>query len=58
MDEKGYIRLISDRELQASLTSETEHSGYVIAGVDPAAGGDNSAIVIKSAHLMEIVFSQ
>ena len=58
VDEKGYIRLVNDRELQASLTAETEHSGYVIGGIDPAAGGDNSAIVIKSAHLMEVVFNQ
>ena len=58
VDEKGYIRLITDRELQAALTSETEHSGYIIGGIDPAAGGDNSAIVIKSAHLIEIVFNQ
>lgn len=58
MDEKGYIRLLNDRELQGALTPETEHSGYIIAGVDPAAGGDKSAITIKSAHLIEIVFNQ
>jgi len=58
VDEKGYIRLINDRELQGALTSEEEHSGYIIAGIDPAAGGDKSAIVVKSAHLMEIVFNQ
>lgn len=57
-DEKGYTRLVTDRELQAAITNESEHSGYVIGGIDPAAGGDNSAIVIKSAHLMEIVFNQ
>ena len=58
MDEKGYIRLVSDREVQQSLSNEVEHSGYIIGGIDPAAGGDNSAIVIKSAHLMEVVFNQ
>lgn len=58
MDEKGYIRLILDRELQASFTNSGEHSGYRILGVDPAAGGDNSAIVLKSGHLMEILFNQ
>ncbi len=58
MDEKGYIRLLNDRELQAGLSPETEHSGYIIGGIDPAAGGDNSAIVIKSAHLIEIIFNQ
>jgi len=58
VDEKGYTRLISDRELQASYTNETEHAGYVIGGIDPAAGGDNSAIAIKSANLLEIAFNQ
>jgi hypothetical protein len=58
MDEKGYLRLINDRELQASLTSVGEHSGYRILGVDPAAGGDASAIVLKSGNLQEIVFNQ
>jgi len=58
MDGKGYIRLISDRELQSVLTTQAEHTGYVIMGVDPAAGGDNTAIVIKSANLQEIVFNQ
>jgi hypothetical protein len=58
MDEKGYIRLINDRELQASFLSNAEHNGYKILGVDPAAGGDNSAIVLKSSNLQEIVFNQ
>jgi hypothetical protein len=35
-----------------------EHSGYMILGVDPAAGGDNSAIVLKSGNLQEILFNQ
>jgi hypothetical protein len=58
VDEKGYIRLVSDRELQASYTNEDEHSGFVIGGIDPAAGGDNSAIVTKSANLIKIAFNQ
>ena len=58
LDERGYIRLINDRELQACLTNESEHTGYVIGGIDPAAGGDNSAIAIKSANMIEIVFNQ
>ncbi len=58
MDEKGYIRLMNDRELQASFVNNAEHSGYKILGVDPAAGGDNSAIVLKSGNLQEILFNQ
>lgn len=58
MDEKGYMRLITDRELQASFVNNKEHSGYKILGVDPAAGGDASAIVLKSGNLQEILFNQ
>ena len=58
MDEKGYIRLINDRELQSVFVSSASHSGYKILGVDPAAGGDNSAIVLRSGNLQEIVFNQ
>lgn len=58
MDEKGYIRLVSDRELQGSIVASGIHSGYNILGVDPAAGGDNSAIVLKSGNLQEVVFNQ
>lgn len=58
LDEKGYTRIMSDRELQASFVQSGEHSGYKILGVDPAAGGDNSAIVLKSGNLQEILFNQ
>lgn len=58
MDEKGYIRLMLDRELQACFVNGGEHSGYKILGVDPAAGGDRSAIVLKSGNLQEILFNQ
>lgn len=58
MDEKGYIRLVNDREVQASYTNETEHSGFIVGGIDPAAGGDNSAIVIRSPNLAQVVFNQ
>lgn len=58
MDEKGYIRLVTDRELQSFFVTQAEHSGYKILGVDPAAGGDNSAIVLKSGNLQEILFNQ
>lgn len=54
----GYIRLLTDKELEASIVPDGVHSGYKIMGIDPAAGGDNSAIVIKSANFQEIVFNQ
>ena len=58
MDEKGYLRLVSDRELQAATVPQGEHSGYKVLGVDPAAGGDKSAIVLKSANYQQILFNQ
>lgn len=58
LDEKGYIRLMNDRELQSCQTNQGEHSGYKILGVDPAAGGDASAIVLKSGNLQEVLFNQ
>ena len=58
MDEQGYLRLINDREYQSVIVHSGEHSGYKVLGVDPAAGGDNSAIVLKSGNLQEILFNQ
>ncbi len=58
IDEKGYVRLVNDRELQASYVQSGKHTGYQILGVDPAAGGDNSAIVLKSGNLQEVLFNQ
>jgi hypothetical protein len=58
MDEKGYLRLVSDRELMASYVPSGVHSGYKILGVDPAAGGDKSAIVLRSGNLQQIMFNQ
>lgn len=58
MDEKGYLRLITDRELQACFVNNGEHSGYKIMGIDPAAGGDKSAIILKSANYQQVLFNQ
>lgn len=58
IDAKGYLRLVNDRELQASMAHGGDHSGYIILGVDPAAGGDKSTLVVKSANLQQIVFNQ
>ena len=58
MDEKGYIRLVTDRELQASLVTDGVHSGYKVLGIDPAAGGDKSAIVLRSGNLQQVMFNQ
>ena len=58
IDEKGYTRLVNDREFQSVQVQSGEHTGYRLLGVDPAAGGDNSAIVMKSGNLIEVLFNQ
>jgi len=58
IDEKGYTRLVNDREFQSVQVQSGEHTGYKLLGVDPAAGGDNSAIVMKSGNLIEVLFNQ
>ena len=58
VDEKGYTRLLNDRELQAAIVSSGVHSGYRILGVDPAAGWDKSAIVLKSGNFQQVLFNQ
>lgn len=54
----GYVRLLTDTEIDNVLVEPTEHTGYLILGVDPAAGGDNSAIVMKSGTAHEVLFNQ
>lgn len=58
MDEKGYLRLVTDRELQSFFVQNGDHAGYKILGVDPAAGGDKSTIVLKSGNIQQILFNQ
>lgn len=58
LDSKGYLRLVTDREFQACIVQSGEHAGYKILGVDPAAGGDRSAIVLKSTNLQQVLFNQ
>lgn len=54
----GYTRLLTDLEIDNVMVPNGEHMGYKILGVDPAAGGDNSAIVLKSGNLQEVLFNQ
>ena len=55
----GYIRLLTDNEIEKFLIDAIDHVGvYKILGVDPAAGGDKSSIVLKSTNYQEIIFDQ
>lgn len=58
ISQDGYVRLITDSELERITVPKTLHNGYKIMGIDPAAGGDNSAIVLKSASHIEVLFNQ
>ena len=54
----GYTRLLTDAEIDNVMVPNGDHMGYKVMGVDPAAGGDNSAIVLKSAQFQQIMFNQ
>lgn len=58
MSKDGYLQLITDEELQRSMVDKQMHAGLITLGIDPAAGGDNSAMVLKSANHQEVVFNQ
>lgn len=58
MGADGFLRLMSDQEIKSCQVTPTEHAGFKVLGVDPAAGGDNSSIVLKSAYGMEVLFNQ
>lgn len=54
----GYLQLITEEELRRTVVEKQPHAGLITMGIDPAAGGDNSAIVIKSANHQEVLFNQ
>lgn len=58
MDREGWMRLLTDTELSNCYVPLGEHSGYKVLGGDPAAGGDNSSIVLKSGYAQEVLFNQ
>jgi hypothetical protein len=58
MGKDGYLQLINEEELRRCLVDKQPHAGLITMGIDPAAGGDNSAIVLKSANHQEVVFNQ
>lgn len=58
MGKDGYLQLINEEELKRTIVEKQPHAGLITMGIDPAAGGDNSAIVLKSANHQEVVFNQ
>lgn len=58
MDRKGFIRLITQTEYEAAIVGMGYHgSSKVIAG-DPGGGGDESAAVLASSTLAQVLFNQ
>ncbi|MDE2233376.1 MAG: phage terminase large subunit [Patescibacteria group bacterium] len=58
MDDEGYYPLLSSSELANAFIDEPIHAGDSVISIDPAAGGDNSSIVVKSATCIQILFNQ
>ena len=58
MDAEGWMKLLTDVELQNAFVDTANHIGNGVLGVDPAAGGDRSAVVFKSETCQEVFFSQ
>ncbi len=60
MDEEGWMKVFTDKQLQDTFVEakDANHFGDGVLGVDPAAGGDRSAIVYKSEMCKEVVFSR
>lgn len=58
VDKEGYMPLLLSNILQNALQAHVEHAGVKGILVDPAAGGDESAIVLASEISKEVLFSQ
>lgn len=57
-DTDGYVRLLTDSELERAMIPVRDHAGYCVLGVDPAAGGDKSSVVLRSQHGIQVLFNQ
>jgi hypothetical protein len=58
VDERGYARLLTDIEVNNARTTDFKHVGEKVLAVDPAAGGDRSAVVLASNTMAEVLFNQ
>lgn len=58
MDKKGYMPIIRPDSITKSYVDEPIHSQLKVILIDPAAGGDDSAIILASETCREVLFSQ
>lgn len=59
MDKDGYMHIITSNAVRdAQTATHDDHVGIRAICIDPAAGGDESAIVLASETVKEVLFSQ
>jgi hypothetical protein len=58
MDDEGFYPLLSSSEISNAYIDNPIHVGNSVLGIDPAAGGDKSSIVLKSEMCQQILFNQ
>jgi hypothetical protein len=59
MDEKGYLPLLTSSQLQnAIIDVEIQNFHNSVIGIDPGAGGDATAIVIRDNFVAKILFNK
>lgn len=58
MDEAGWMKLLTNRQLADAIVDFVQHHGIRVLAVDPAAGGDPSALVERSQLMAEVLFNQ
>lgn len=58
MDESGWMKLLSPTDVQKAQMDVKGHFGVKILAIDPGAGVDESAIVLRSETQAEVKFNQ
>ncbi len=59
MDKDGYMHIISSNAVRdAQTATHDDHVGLKAILIDPAAGGDESAVLLGSETVKEVLFSQ
>lgn len=57
-DPDGYMKLLSNYDIQNASMNVLSHYGPKVLGVDPGAGGDETAMVQRSSLMAEILFNE
>lgn len=58
IDRDGYISILQSGEVSRSIIEEPMHSDIKVLLIDPAGGGDESAITLASEICHEVLFNQ